>query len=371
VVGLTSGGRRILHVLWRMEGGRAPVYQHVREQRRRGIEADVLVGSRGGFYGERTREAGAQVHELHQRNALDPTVARRAAAVLEQYGIAHFHGPEPLLMAFAARQPDLELFYTHRGGSRDYGLPKRVRHRIVGHYLRRRFDGVSANTQQSARAAAHLFQLSLDSIPVVYNGLDFALLEPRRARDEVLAELGDEREGIVRVGTASILRPLKRVDLLLRAIAAMRDEPVHCYVFGNGPARAELEGLAAKLGADARISFTGHKVHMGDYLQVLDAFVLPSGPQEAFGNAVVEAMGVGIPSVVFADGGGLTEHIEDGMTGFVVPNQGALERRLRELVHDPALRRCLGDAGRRAVRVRYSLDAMIEGYEAVYRSATR
>lgn len=353
-----------------MEGGRAPVYQLVREQRLRGIEADVLVGSRGGYYGERTREAGAHVYELGQRHALDATVARRAASVLSDYPVAHFHGPEPLLVAFAARQRALDLFYTHRGGSRDYGLAKRVRHRLVGRHLRRRFQGVSANTEQSARAAARLFRLPLDSIPVVYNGLDFTLLEPQRSREAVLAELGDDREGVIRIGTASILRDWKRVDLLLRAVASMPDEPLHCYVFGDGPVRAELEGLVGQLGAADRVSFTGHKVHMGDYLQLLDVFVLPSGPEEAFGNAVVEAMGVGIPSVVFADGGGLTEHVEDATTGFVVADRRELERRLRELAHDPALRHRLGEAGKRAVHARYSLDAMIAGYEAFYRSAT-
>jgi glycosyltransferase involved in cell wall biosynthesis len=351
-----------------MEDGRAPVYQLVREQRRLGIEADVLVGSRGGFYGERTRETGARVHELHQHGALDVTVARRAAAVFDEYPIAHFHGPEPLLMAFAARER-LALVYTHRGGNRNYEASKRVRHRLVGHYLRRRFEAVSANTTQSARSASHIFRIPLDSISVVYNGLDFTLLDPQRSRDDVLAELGDPGEGIIRIGTAAFLRTWKRIDRLIRAVAAMPDEPVRCYVFGDGPIRNELEHLASSLGAADRISFVGHKVHMGDYLQLLDIFFRPSGTEEAFGNAVVEAMGVGVPSIIVTDGGGMTEHIEDNSNGFVVSDQSALEQRLLTLVHDSELRRQVGRAGRHAVRSRYTLGRMIEGYQELYDSA--
>ena len=62
----------------------------------------------------------------------------------------------------------------------------------------------------------------------------------------------------------------------------------------------------------------------------MDVFALPSGPEESFGNAAVEAMGVGLPTVVFADGGGLVEHVIDGETGFVVRDQAEFVQRLRE-----------------------------------------
>jgi glycosyltransferase involved in cell wall biosynthesis len=365
---LGTEDRRILHVLWALETGGGPVYQLVREQRRRGFEADVLAAGRAGHYGELARQAGAQVFELGQRGALDPTVARRAAAVFDQYSLAHFHAPEPLPVGVAAHRRGLRLVYTHRGGNRHYPLRKRARHRIVGHYLRSGFDAVTANTRQSAAAAAHIYGLPLESIAVVYNGLDFNLLTPTRDRESVLAELGARRDGVVRVGTAAMLRPLKRVDRLLRAVAALGEEPIHCYVIGDGPSRHELELLARQLGIEARVSFIGHKLHIGDYLQILDVFVLPSGPEEAFGNAAVEAMGVGLPSVVFHDGGGLTEHIQSEETGFIVPDQQGLEQRLRELVGDRELRLRIGKAASTAVRSRYTVDAMVSSYETLYDS---
>jgi glycosyltransferase involved in cell wall biosynthesis len=88
----------------------------------------------------------------------------------------------------------------------------------------------------------------------------------------------------------------------------------------------------------------------------MDVFCLPSTGLESFGNAAVEAMAVGLPTVVFADGGGLVEHIDDGETGFVVSDQQELEDTLRRLLADVELRRRVGDRARGVVRRRYSLE---------------
>jgi glycosyltransferase involved in cell wall biosynthesis len=357
--------RRIVHILWALEDGGAPIYQLVREQRRQGAEADVLVASKGGLYAERTREAGARVHELGQRRAFDATKLRQARAVLREYDIAHFHATEPLLIGLAAHQPDLRCVYTHRAGFHEYSFRKQLRHSLIRHYLKSGF-AVTANTHQSARAASVLFGIRSSSISVIHNGLDFELLEPHRPRAEILLELGALDAVGLRIGTAAILRRLKRVDLLIHAVAAMEIDPVKCLIFGDGPARAELEQLVHELGLEDKYLFLGHKSNLPDYLQTLDIFVLPSGPEEAFGNAAVEAMAIGIPTIVFSDGGGLTEHIESGVTGFVVRDKDELTERLVQLSENARLRRELGTAGRAAVRRRYSVDAMVTAYDALY-----
>ena len=124
-----------------------------------------------------------------------------------------------------------------------------------------------------------LFKLPLESIPVIYNGLDFSLLEPRRPKNDVLAELGNQNEGIVRIGTAAILRRWKRIELLLTAMAALRDEPVHCYVFGDGPAKAQLEALAVELGVANRVSFPGTKCKWATICSCSTSSFCPPGPR--------------------------------------------------------------------------------------------
>lgn len=362
---------RILHVLWTMEigGAERALYQLVREQRRHGLHADVLVGRHAGYYGERTREIGAEVIELGQRGTFDFSSSARAREVMRRYDAVHFHSAELGLMHMASRVPGIRRFYTHRAGDFRYAFKQLMRYKIAGHYIRRHFHGLSGNTAQACTAASRLFGIPRERFSVTYNGLDFSLLAPTRSREEVLAELNDTDPAVLRVGTSANLRTLKRIDLLLDAVAALPELKVRCYVVGEGPARASLEEQARVLGVADRVIFTGKKERMGDYLQVFDIFVLPSGPEESFGNSAVEAMGVGIPTIVFADGGGLVEHVRNGETGFIVRDVEELAAVLRRLSRDPAERARIGEAARVAMRERYSPLSMVERYVKLYDSA--
>jgi L-malate glycosyltransferase len=366
----TSSGASasVVHVLWSMEigGAERAVYQLVREQRRRGRKADVAVANIAGFYGERAHESGALVYELGARSALDLRASATAARLLLRYDIVHFHCVEPALIRLAARLPDQRFFYTHRAGLFSYPLKRRVRYGLARRYLRHRFDGVSANTAQAARAASKLFGIAEANIPVVYNGLDFSLLAPKRPRDQVLAELGTAPDGTVRIGTSANLRHWKRIGRLLHAVAELSAPPLQCLIVGDGPERRALEQLSASLGLDDRVAFIGAKEHVGDYLQVFDVFTLPSGPEESFGNSAVEAMGCGLPTVVFSDGGGLTEHIVDGQTGFIVVDQAEYVQRLEQLIESEETRRLIGDAGRHAVEAKYSPQSMVDRHDELY-----
>ena len=98
----------------------------------------------------------------------------------------------------------------------------------------------------------------------------------------------------------------------------------------------------------------------------MDAFVLPSGGEEAFGNSAVEAMAMSLPTIVFSDGGGLLEHIQHGSTGFVVPGVEELAGTLNLLERDRSLGASVGVAGSTFVRENYSLGRMLEAYQRLY-----
>lgn len=352
--------------MWSLDigGAERAVFQLAREQRRRGEQADILVGSHAGFYGDRARECGINVHELHQRGALDMTVRRAAAAMLRRYDVLHLHSAEPTLALFAGKT-STRAYYTHRSGAFSYPVRQAARYFLLGQVVRRYFAGVSGNTHQGRDAVCSLFGLQPDFVPVTPNGLDFELLRPRREAAAVREELAlPDDVGVV--GTSAILREWKRVDLLLKAIAELGDVPVRCLIIGDGPDRTRLEALSTQLGVADRVTFAGKKEHIGDYLQVMDVFCLPSGPQESFGNSLVEAMGVGLPAVILADGGGLREHVRDGETGIIASNVGALSAALLQLLRDAKGRQQLGETARLAIRSKYSLDAMTSAYDQLY-----
>jgi glycosyltransferase involved in cell wall biosynthesis len=171
------------------------------------------------------------------------------------------------------------------------------------------------------------------------------------------------------LGTAAHLKAWKRIDRLLIAAARLADPALRVLIVGDGPDRQRLEALADDLGISESVTFAGKQLHMGDYLQVMDAFCLPSTSLESFGNAAVEAMAMGIPTMVLADSGGMLEHIEDGTTGLVAADQAELERSVQRLLQDRELARRLGAAGSESMRQRYTPERAAQRYRRLYASA--
>lgn len=116
---------RILHIMWNMElggGAERALYQLVREQRSKGINADILLAHSGGYYAEKSKETGAVVFELHQRNNLDLSVRIKFLEILENYSSVHFHSAELGLIYLSTKSKHIKRYYTHRSGWFNYPL---------------------------------------------------------------------------------------------------------------------------------------------------------------------------------------------------------------------------------------------------------
>ena len=102
-----------------------------------------------------------------------------------------------------------------------------------------------------------------------------------------------------------------------------------------------------------------------------DVFALPSAA-ETFGIAAVEASACGLPVVASASGG-LSDVVDDGVTGFTVPpgDVAALADRLRRLADDGALRRRLGRAARQRALQRYDATTNARRLLDLVRDASR
>lgn len=106
---------------------------------------------------------------------------------------------------------------------------------------------------------------------------------------------------------------------------------------------------------------------MGALYAGCDVFCLPSW-WEGMPLSVLEAMASGLP-VVATDVGDISEAVEDGVTGLLVParDPAALADALERVLTDEALRARLGRAGREAVAHGFGFGATVAGIEAVYR----
>jgi glycosyltransferase involved in cell wall biosynthesis len=149
----------------------------------------------------------------------------------------------------------------------------------------------------------------------------------------------------------SRLSPLKRGDLVLRALASPQARGVRCVFGGDGEDRPRLEQLARELGLDGRVSFRGHlsEAELVDHLARCRAVVF--APQaEDYGFVTVEAFAAGKAVITCSDSGGPLELVRPGENGFVTaPEPDALARACVEVMDTPALAERLGARGREDV----------------------
>jgi glycosyltransferase involved in cell wall biosynthesis len=368
---VTQSKLRVLHLLWggSLGGAERAVYQVVREEVRRG-EWDVAVafGRAEGPWISDFEALGCEVINLAMRNTVDLPRALKGVSRLREFDVHHFQVLELAMLAASARCHTATRVFTQRHGEHTTGEPtrKRVRRLLGGRMLRAYMHAVAGNTAHATNYAVTRY--GLDHIPsdVTYNGIDFSLLAPVRDSAQVRAELG-LAPGSFLVGSSGVFKGWKRFERVVALLGEPRE--THVLLVGDGSRRRAFETEARTLGAGDRLHVTGLVGNVADYLQIMDVFVLPSSAEESFGNAVVEAMALGIPSVVFSDSPGICEHIENGVTGFVVENQDDLVSVTRQLAANPALRRQVGEAAAIHVRSKYTLDKMHESYARLYEAA--
>lgn len=175
------------------------------------------------------------------------------------------------------------------------------------------------------------------------------------------------------------LVPRKGTALLLEALARIQDLPWSLQVVGRGEEEQALRLRAQELGLSSRIAFQPPVPEAGKpaLLDQADLFILPSLPpegnnhMEGLGLALLEAQARGLP-VLAARTGGIPEAVEEGRTGllFEPGDAGDLERKLRVLLDDAALRRRLGAAGPEWVRERFDWGKSLARLAGLLREVT-
>ncbi len=106
---------------------------------------------------------------------------------------------------------------------------------------------------------------------------------------------------------------------------------------------------------------------MADVTQLYDLAVLPSVSLETLGYALLEAMTLRKPCVA-SRFSGIPEVVEEGVTGMLVPPRepAPLADAIVGLLSDPARRREFGEAGRRRVEERFTMEKMLSATFALY-----
>ena len=213
------------------------------------------------------------------------------------------------------------------------------------------FEAISESTADDLAARG----IPRSRIVVIHPGIDTNAYSPDAA----------QRSPVPLVVYLGRLKRYKRVDLVLRAFAAMNHPTARLAIAGTGDRRAALARLAASLDLGDRVKFLGFISEAEKVALLRSAWVLAfTSPKEGWGITNLEAAACATP-VVASSSPGLRESVRDGETGFLVPHDDlpALTGALRRIVNDPALVASLGAAGRRFA-TRFTWTAAAEQTEA-------
>ena len=175
-----------------------------------------------------------------------------------------------------------------------------------------------------------------------FGGIQSSVLyPPPPKRDYRHDRYGDYLFGVSR------LAPLKRFDLVLRALAEPAAASIRCVIAGEGAEAGPLRTLSQHLGIEDRVQFIGRitDAEMIDHLARCRAVVFPPF-NEDYGFVTVEAFMCGKAVITCTDSGGPSELVRDGESGYVTaPNPEALANAMRQVMNDKNLAQRMGESG--------------------------
>ncbi len=218
-------------------------------------------------------------------------------------------------------------------------------------------DHIIAATPAEKAQLEFLYHADSRKISIIPPGVDLGRFYPI-PKDEARAFVGVPAEArmILFVGR---IEPLKGIETLIRALRLIQDTgrlaccPHYLAIIGGDPSAdaqlmdsemARLQRLAKQLGVKDVVLFLGKQAQesLPYYYSAADVLVLPSH-YESFGMVALEAMACGTP-VIASQVGGLPFLVQDGITGFVIPDgePALLADRLTQLILDANLREQMG-----------------------------
>ena len=169
----------------------------------------------------------------------------------------------------------------------------------------------------------------------------------------------------------SNFRPLKRVIDVLKIFNKLRHKlNVRLIMIGDGPDKEKALKYVNKHKISKNVVFLGNSNEIDKILCFTDLFLLPS-EQESFGLAALEAMVHKVP-VVCSDAGGLSEVVENSVSGFLCPvgDINGMAKRSFEILSDPVNHNKFKESAFERAR-RFDIKKILPKYISVYKKAIK
>lgn len=371
----------VIDRLSEMGGAELALSRLVRELPLRGIRP-LLVTFSPDLCGPLMKQFICEVQVFPLRRTYDYEALRvaqqiRSLIVSRRIDVVHtFFETSDLFGGLIARSVPGVALVTSR---RDMGILRGLKHRIAYPLLSRLAHRVVTVSERVREWCIEADHLRPDRVVTVYNGINvtsgLSTSEVNPAREAMRNCLGVSDSQVV-ITAIGHIRHIKGYDVMIEAAAlVLRANPDAVFVIAGAEhemgRKQELQDLAKTRKIESSVHFLGEVQQIPSLLGATDIFLLPSR-SEGFSNALIEAMGSGLPCVA-TEVGGNAEAVADGVSGLIVPSEApeALAAALRTLVRSAVRRRSMGEEGRRITQSRFTHTAMVANMIALYRDVLR
>ncbi len=213
--------------------------------------------------------------------------------------------------------------------------------RALARFVLRRTDLATANNRYMAREMVLKLGIDRARVQHIVLGVERDFID--RGPASVNARPPESKHALTVISTRSLDTPLYNVDVIVRAMARVRERlpAARLVVAGDGRLRGRLETLAGDLGLSDAVRFTGALAQPEFRAALSEAEVFVSVPSsDGTSVALLQAQAAGCFPIV-ADLPSQQELVEHGVTGLRVPvrDEAALAEAICAAIADASLRR--------------------------------
>ena len=371
----------IVHVIHRLhvgglENGLVNLINHLPVDK---YDHAIVCLTQASDFKQRIKRKDVMIYELHKRDGKDLRIYLRLWKLLRHLRptIVHTRNLSALEASVIAALAGIPIRIHGEHGRDMYDLYgkniKYIRLRRLCAPFIHRFIALSKDLELWL---INEVNISPQKIVQLYNGVDTQRFQPKNNRlpDPERFPTGFLDSDSYIIGTIGRLEPVKDQLTLLRAFLQLRQSGEKYWnrcrlvLLGDGPLRSKVEQLMAQIDEQSRnkVWIAGSRNDIPEILRNFDIFVLPS-LAEGISNTILEAMASGVP-VVATRVGGNQELVQDGVTGHLVSaeNPDEMATALLSYLDNPEHRQAHGQAGRIRAEEFFSLNVMIQRYQAVY-----
>lgn len=207
-----------------------------------------------------------------------------------------------------------------------------------------------------------------EKMSLIYSAIDPSRFAGRPDPHALRVAFGLKEDETV-IGNIASLKNYKGHDILIKAakLVAEKTGKIRFVIVGDGPLKEDLSKQIKEIGLPDIITMSGFRNDVPELLSMFDVFVM-SSRTEGLCTSILDAMASGTP-VVATDAGGITELVQNGTNGIVVPkeNPEELADAILCLANDPDKRKDLSIEGIRTVNRNFTVQRMVREYITLYR----